>query len=174
MKAVNIILLVVLIIFLTVRIPGEMFAQNKTLCMSDDELRAYLHEGAIFQLGYGGATCCRRSASPDSACRKMVQELQRFEKTAEPYLRINREKALTPFRRSFGAQAETTFKTYSDRMEAHLREVTIKFDQRQCANWLAAIEGYSQLDQKTFGDVVTSRLVTPAEFIVERQRIPRC
>lgn len=170
MKSVN----VVLAMFLIVCISGEMSALSKNLCMSDDELRAYLHEGVMFQLGYGGATCCRREASPDLACQKVVQELQRFEKTSESYLRINRDRAFAPFRRSFGAQAETMFKSSSDRMEAHLREVVRKFDQRQCSNWLAAIEGYSHLDQKSLGEVVTSRLVTPTEFAAERQRIPRC
>jgi hypothetical protein len=154
---------------------AEVFGSSpdKPVCMSDDELRAVLSEGAMFLLGYAGATCCKRAASPDAACRKMTQEVQKFEKTAEPYLRINRGTALAPFKRSFGSQAERMSRANSDAMKARLKATARTYDQRQRSNLLNTIEGFSYLDQRNVGGLMPN-LVTPTEFAAARPSVPRC
>lgn len=152
----------------------ETSAQTQPLCMSDAELRAYLTEGVLFQLGFGGSECCRRDKSPVATCNKVIQQLQNLETRAVPSLRINRDRALAPFKRSFGSQADPMFKLYSDRLETKLKERVKKFDTHQCSVWLHAIEGYYYLEEESLRDMVLNRFVTSVEFAAERQQMPKC
>ena len=149
-------------------------AQPGRLCMSDDEFRAYLHEALLFQVGYGGAVCCRRDTFRPGSCRLIASQAKRIEEVAAIYFRLNRETALLPFERAFPDRAEQTFRQYSDVLEQRAKQFVDGFDEQQCESWLNAIEALSYLREKDLGEFLTSRLASPTEFARERARVPMC
>ena len=149
-------------------------AQTRGLCMTDDEFRAYLHEALLFQVGYGGAVCCKRDTFRPGSCRLVARQSKRIEEVGAAYFRLNRTTALRPFERAFPGRAEQSFREYSDVLEQRARQFVDDFDERQCESWLTAIEALSYLRENDLGAFLTSQLASPAEFARERARMPAC
>lgn len=149
-------------------------AQTAPLCMSHDEFRAYLHETLLFQVGYGGAVCCARDKSRPGSCRTVIRQAKTIESVAATYFHRNREKALRPFARAFPSRAEDALRGHSEILEARARQFVDAFNDNECAAWLNAIEALSFLREDDLGEFLTTQLVTPAEFLREREQIPVC
>lgn len=149
-------------------------AQTRPLCMSDEEFRAYLHETLLFQVGYGGAVCCKRDTFRPGSCRLVTKQAQRIEEIGAAYFQLNREKARRPFERAFPNRAEATFRQYADVLEQRAKRFVDGFNENQCESWLNAIEALSYLREDDLGGFLTSQLASPAEFARERAQIPAC
>jgi hypothetical protein len=149
-------------------------AQTRPVCMSDDEFRAFLHEALLFQVGYGGAVCCKRDTLRPGSCRLVTRQTKRIEEVGAAYFRINRATALQPFERAFPGSAERAFRRYSDVLEQRAKQFVDEFGEQQCESWLNAIEALSYVRENDLGEFLTSRLVSPAEFARERRQIPSC
>lgn len=149
-------------------------AEQRRFCMSDDEFRAYLHEALLFQVGYGGAVCCKRDTFRPGSCRLIARQAKRIEEVGATYFRLNRETGLRPFERAFPDRAQETFRQYSDLLEQRAKQFVDGLDEQQCEAWLNAIEALSYLRENDLGEFLTSRLVSPSEFARERARVPMC
>jgi hypothetical protein len=149
-------------------------AQTRPLCMSNDELRAYLHEALLFQIGYGGAVCCARDSGRPGSCRVVTRQAKRIEEVAAGYFQRNRETALRPFERSFPSRAEPTFRQYSATLEERAKKFVDGFGEKECTAWLNAIEALSLLREDSLGEFLTSQLAAPADFAQERAQIAAC
>src|SRR6188508_1350001 len=97
-------------------------AQPGRLCMSDDEFRAYLHEALLFQVGYGGAVCCKRDTFRPGSCRLVARQAKRIEEVGATYFRLNRETAVRPFERAFSDRAHQAFQQHSDLLEQRAKK----------------------------------------------------
>ena len=149
-------------------------AQNSTLCMSDEEFRAYLHEALMFQLGYGGAVCCARDNSRPNSCKEVKRQAMRIEEVGADYLRYNHQTALRPFQRAYSEEAETAFRRRSEVLEGRAKKFVDGFGEHECAAWLSGIEALSYLRESDLGAFITTQLTPAAEFSEERKKIPAC
>lgn len=163
-----------LLAFLAVLTVTPAQAQTRPLCMSDDEVRAYLHEALLFQLGYGGSVCCARDTSRPGSCRVVIRQVKKIEEVAAGHFQRNRETAMRPFERSFPGRAQQTFRQYSEALETRAKKFVDTFGENECAAWLNAIEALSFLRENDLGSFLTTQLAPAQEFAEERKQIAAC
>lgn len=163
---------VLLILTLVPLITGTMRAHateiseaKQPLCMSDDELLAFLMQVMIEGTERGADVCCSRYTSATVDCTQRGQ----YSKSLGSYFWLTRAIAIRPFQRAFGSAAEARFAENLQAAVAMGDAERATFSEEQCSKYMKGVAAMAAAGSDTM-ELAVKRSFLP----YERPRVPKC